>query len=601
MIKILQIITQIAIIGFLKFSSLTISANASKVLEQPEITAERRELRRLSRDECFYTEDCKFLDDILLSDDIQSDREYRGIEEKYFRMFEMMFRRREPYKYECMEEGKRVIELRYLYNNPRTKRPREWAGYMAHLFKNKSPGKWLDYVIFYSLKKRSIKMTINLFLGVAIYSEFYGVHGKHREILFDNLFELFAKDSIISGEYNFYNLVYTINGNGKDPRSNLELDLLEGVMRTMLLKVLRMLGIPFSADNRDAGLRIYEQIPLHPDDSFYSKRDCHLADDDELVTFKNVIMKKTPPNRISNDYKKILLTLIGMVRTGKNIISVKCSYWTENGEFSEFLELANTNRNLVGLTELTSDFNLDEMLGGIKSQLRHLEISFGVATSKYAEVIEFINGLNEINLKASLYYRHLGAQTIGAFLTSPGVKCILNLQIMDINDHLNTPDILNALKTAASSPKIAKLEFYNCRMSLEQFLLNEDFRVFRNKLRVLEVSSIGNLYNESISDADFMSLKIERLHIDIYNNEEEVMDFDQLMNRSVVTRKGFKYLIFKKIHNSENRKRIVNLRNKMRAEVLPAILTDFKLSGIGNIENVNYSCASGGYVYYELY
>jgi len=64
---------------------------------------------------------------------------------------------------------------------------------------------------------------------------------------------------------------------------------------------------------------------------------------------------------------------------------------------------------------------------------------------------------------------------------------------------------------------------------LEQFLLNSDFRVIRNKVRVLEVMSIGSINERVIADAD---LELERLEID---NGEEVMDLGQLVNRGIIT------------------------------------------------------------------
>jgi len=48
----------------------------------------------------------------------------------------MLFRRYEPYKYKCAEEGKRVIDLRYLFENGRVVRDGK-----AHSFRGKSPGK----------------------------------------------------------------------------------------------------------------------------------------------------------------------------------------------------------------------------------------------------------------------------------------------------------------------------------------------------------------------------------------------------------------------------------------------------------------------------
>jgi len=194
------------------------------------------------------------------------------------------------------------------------------------------------------------------------------------------------------------------------------------------------------------------------------------------------------------------------------------------------------------------------MLGGIKDQLEYLEICFGFeTTSGYDEVIEFVNSLNGIKLKTSLYYERVGVQRIGELLASPGVWCVINLQIMDAYDHLNNPDNIIVL----SNPKIRRLELYNCRMSLEGFLLSDrnlnnlnnlnNWNALRKKVRALEVSGIGRI-DERITDANLGELKMERLQIfEVYVNKEEVMDLDQLARRGIVTRKGFKYLVFKSI------------------------------------------------------
>jgi len=117
--------------------NLAVNTNAgdSEVPEQSEIDAEMRMLSRLAEDKCFYTGDCEITSDIAYVG-TSSDREYRTMEEKYFMMFETLFRRYEPYKYKCAEEGKRVIDLRYLHENGRVVRNGK-----ACSFRGKSPGK----------------------------------------------------------------------------------------------------------------------------------------------------------------------------------------------------------------------------------------------------------------------------------------------------------------------------------------------------------------------------------------------------------------------------------------------------------------------------
>jgi len=48
------------------------------------------------------------------------------------------------------------------------------------------------------------------------------------------------------------------NGNREDLRDDLELALLENVMKAILLKVLKLLGIPCSVDRENIDLRIYD-------------------------------------------------------------------------------------------------------------------------------------------------------------------------------------------------------------------------------------------------------------------------------------------------------------------------------------------------------
>jgi len=626
------------IIGFLK---LTLSASDSEVPEQSEIDI----LKELAQDKCKYTEDCKITSDITFVG-TDGDREYRIMEEKYFRMFEMMFRRCEPYKYKCAEEGKRVIDLRYLHDNGRAVEDGK-----AYSFRGKSPGKWLDYVIFYALDKRTGRMSTDIFLGVAIYSEFYKVCGKYRDTLFNNLFNLYIRRSILDNPEGFYDSIYAINGNREDLRGTRELALLERVMKEMLLKALEMLGLPFGFERENENgrelinLNIYEPIPCDLD-GFCDKKDLAV----DLLSFDNVVMERMSRESISDDYKKFLLTLIGMVRSGENIITAKCSYWIKNHYFSEVLRLVNTNRNLVGVTELSSDMNLEGMLEGIRNQLKYLEINFRFGIRAYDKVIEFINSLNGIKLKTSIYFCYLGARTMGALRVSPGVGRIISLKVQDMHnysvnfddddqlsnsdddqlsnsdddqlsnpdddqlsnpddDQLSNPDddqLSNPEDDQLSNPEddqlsnpnddhladnlamlndpmIINLELYNCRMSLEEFLLNEYFRVLRNKLKVLEVTSVGSI--NSITDADLKSLRIERLHINMQGNDnrEAVTDLDQLVNRDVITRKGFRCLFFKNV-NSRNIQEVVDLRYKLGTERWPAILTNFRPSGVINAD-----------------
>jgi len=181
-----------------------------------------------------------------------------------------------------------------------------------------------------------------------------------------------------------------------------------------------------------------------------------------------------------------------------------------------------------------------------------------------------------------------------ALLGSPGVWSISRLRIQDVDNCINSPNGRDTLKAAASSPRVNSLELYNCGMSLEGFLLNDRNRnVFRNKInkvRVLEVTGIGNI-DGGIMDADLKSLKLERLQINMKGNEEEVIGLDQLVGRGVITRAGFKYLVFRNIQD-RNRQEILKLRNKLGTGRWPVILM--------SSENTDYVRVCRGSNYYEL-
>jgi len=598
---------KIVIIGLLKLSLGKSKAKAGETQEQLKSAAEMKLLEGLAGDKCLYTTDYdnKGSKDIVSAGDGKV--EYRAMTEEYLKMFKTTVKR-----LECEEEGKKVIELQYLCENVGAG---EGKG-PAHPFKDKSPGKWLDYVIFYALEKRLVKIEDNnLFIGIALYSQKYPLEDAYKEIFLDNMIELFAQSSIEKSKYGFYRTVYTKNG--KDLRDEQALFLLEELMKAMLLKLLDILNIPFGIEIRGGQpcLRIYERFPESLDE-FFKKRASRLAGVNEQVTFKHVIMERIPSNSsekfyIHYWYRRIFLMLIGAIRSGRHVISSNCKHWLDVGiisqlygtsrfyipknyGFKRFLRLVSPNQNLVGLTELNSSLDLASMLGGIKGQLTYLEINFGFETSKYAKAIKFIKSLNGVKLKTSMYYGALNAKVLGVLLESPGVRLISSLRIMDVYDRLKNTNDLNMLKAVANNPKVARLELYNCRMSLEKFLLREDFGVLKNKLFVLEVPGLGNLRNEAITDESLKSLKLERLHIiDVHGYKEEEMDLEQLVDRGIITRKSFRYLVFKKMVDLQG---VVNLRYKLGAG-WPLIVTSFKPPGVANED---YTCISNELRYYEI-
>jgi len=577
MIELLQAFSR-AITGFIRLPSAAFSGR--KTPEQLEM----EELREIARGACKYTMSYKGNE---LSKDYKQ-REYCKMPEKYFEMFFLLRRGAEECR-RCEDDNTRVVGLKYLCGSD-------------------SPRKWMNYVIFYSLEKRLLNISDDrIFIGVAIYSQFYNVTGTPKEILIDNLFRLyirrrildppqsksdffgnifrFIKHVLLGVKDSFYNRIYTTKIGRA--RSEQELQLLEGVMKVVLLAVIKKHKLHFSFERKTGNLKIYEGYEYYEPYCYYLEDWCEkrepIKNDDEMITFSNVVMERVPLNRFSDDEKKILLTLIGMVRTGKNIISVKCIEWLESYDFNDVLDLLNTNSNLVGVAELNSDMKIDKLLGDLRSQLKYLEIELMCGDLGCNRTIEFINSLdNRIAMRVSVRFSLL-ARVVRTLLSSAKVKYILNLYI---------PDERDMLRAVAGNPKIIDLELYIYSLSLEMFFLSSGYRIIRDKLRALVVYKIGNLHNEKITDTDLRSLKIETLHIDMHHYcDDKRTDFNQLISRGIVTRNGFKYLVFSNI-DDRDRQGIVALRDELRGREWPVILTDFEPPGT---ENMDYACIRNGH------
>lgn len=85
-----------------------------------------------------------------------------------------------------------MVDLEYLYGNQLDEKwttENSWTKNTARLLGRKRPGKWIDYAIFYSLDKRLVEIDTNMFLGVAIYSQWYYAEGSYRDTLIENLFK----------------------------------------------------------------------------------------------------------------------------------------------------------------------------------------------------------------------------------------------------------------------------------------------------------------------------------------------------------------------------------------------------------------------------
>jgi len=573
--------------GMLRLSNIAGNSDEMSAGEQLKAT-ESQELKRLAQKACIYTKD---YDSLSMSD--ESSKPCRIPEEKCimpeecFKMFSLLRKKAD----ECHKcgDGWRVVGLRYLCSDG-------------------SPRKWLDHVIFYSLGRRVLDIDDSVFIGVAIYSQYYGVDGEYREILIDNLLRLYirgrildkkdsAKEDIADGnedsdladdkedsgndmKNSFYNRIYTVDG--ENSRGILNMSLLEGMMRNALLMVLRVLKIPFSVEGDYLKTFVCDPYLI---EEWFKKRDNDLTKSSEFAFFRDVIMERVPTHHISDDDKRIILALIGLIRTGRHVISIDCRNWVETKKFSNVLELVNTNRNLAGVAELSSSMDLDEELGEIKSQLKYLEITFEHTGVGYGGAIEFINSLDGgISIKAS-FHTAIDVLTMQELLDSPKVREVCNLRIEYAWAHLNnlnTDSSLKSLKSIASSPKLIDLEMHHCDTSLENFLANDDYKEIRDKLKVLEVSSVGDLRNEKITDAKLKSLRMEELHVRTYFREE-VMDMNQLVSSGIITRDGFKHLVFQNIHY-RNTQGIIALQNSLRQRESPAIITDFEPLGRENVD-----------------
>jgi len=456
------------------------------------------------------------------------------------------------------------------------------------------PEEWLDYAIFYSLDKRHAEIEDDdIFIGIALYSQDHPMVDSYKDTLIENLFELYIKkkilcdknDNLDGNKTSFYDRIYAT-------RDEQELARLEELMKTVLLAVLKKYKLPFSVEDKTGDLKIYKDDPCCLED-WCSKRES--TGNEGVTSFSNIVMNRVPSDGISEDERRILLTLIGMVRTGKNIISVKCLYWLGDGDddFNEVLGLANTNSNLVGVAELNSYMEIDKLLGSLRGQLKYLEIEFMSDNGNYndyGKIIEFINSLeNSIAIEATFHEFSVGS-TVQALLDSMKIECILKLRLLSPWN-----DALAQNMAILGDPKIIGLELYNCDMSLEEFLLDGNFGIFRDKLRVLEVSSVGSL--ERIAYADLASHRIETLYIGMrdYHMGGELMSLCYFMHSGIMAGEYFKYLVFTGVHNHLHILAIIV--DMLRKRTRPIMLTN--LEPLGAI-NMDYLRVCGG-CFYELH
>jgi len=596
------IITQI-IAGFLRLSSASdsndsnddidaISSNIIESIASDYITAEeeleREQLKRLAQEECVYTEDYD-----MPAEYRERNKEYCKMRRRHFEMFALLKKSPpKPYTHAC-EDGKRVVGIpRLIYN--------------ADPAKHKSPRKWMDYVIFYSIGRRVLEIDDDVFLGIAIYSHFYEIEGEELRMLIDNLRRLHIEPTILGNTASFHDMIYlrsrpTPSESATQPfvhwRGMLHLNMLERVMKNTFIGVLQALGIPFSIRGRK--LRMLsrknrailnwcekdDELPMGGGNSYAVFKD-----------FDDVIMEQTPQGDIFGNDMVVLLTLIGMFRSGEHALSIECRSWFENDDFNYVLQLANINENIVGITNFEYSKEAGKMLESIIPQLIYLEMKLDHSKSTNLEAVEYIRKIdNELTMKISCC-SNMDFPAMKKLLTLPNVKHVSKLQILDTRNDLRSDcGYLGQLKSMANNPKILGLELYKCNISLEGFLAYHDFGALKDKLRALEVYGFGDLRNGQITNADLRDLKIESLYINGLDREE-AMDFDQLIDRGIITRDGFKYLVFRSIHES-NRPGIVALRKRLGARQLPVIVTDFNPPGG---ENVGYIHTDAHVTFYVL-
>jgi len=546
------------IIGFLK---LQIGVNA---LAYPRIKdTERAELARLAKNEFTYSESYATEDESHV---------LRKLPVNYYKMFTMLARRAGPPKYQC-EEGKRVIELRRFGTTDRIM----------------SPERWLDYVIFYSLEERKIPIEDdNLFIGIALHAQDHPMEYSYRDTLIENLLRLYIEPVILGNPRAFHNKIYKDKNGGF--RDKPELVFLENIMKVMFVEVLDILGMPFRIKGKNLSTYACGKGPTL--DDWCKKRAIRLsAPRSNLICFKNIILRSAHLESYeSSGYMTILLVLIGMIRSGRHTVSLGCINSNYIRDFQSVIDLVNTNNNLVGITEVDSNMELEGMLGGIKKQLRYIEMKFRGNDVKNIRALTFLKSIKpSLGMKATLSYYN--RELINGLLTAPDLSAIKRLRLEDASGLLTNQ---NTMEFVACSAKVKGLELLNCGMTLEEFIAKGHFSLLKRKLKVLGVAgvSISDLNEREINREALRELLsesvLERLHITITEGDS-LASLNQLIH--MVTTENFKYLVFSNeisdnyedyLAPSDLRKecvaKIVDMKGRlkrMRFKRWPVIITKF--------------------------
>jgi len=462
---------------------------------------------------------------------------------------------------------------------------------LDRLCDSKSPRKWLDYVFYYSTGKRTNHLINDeMFLGIAMYSHFYDIEGKGRVMLIDNIFRLYIRPLIVNNRNNIINCHNKIYPKSDEscPNSELCQSLVEGTIKNVLIKLLRVLKMPFGIEGHN--LNVYQSMS-YTLDGWCEKRIADLMDSDEnsidYKEFDNVVIKHLPKNYMFNDEKVILLALIGMIRTGNHVISVDFRLWFSQNDFKCVDRLVNTNRNLVGATNLNSRMDLNEMLKNTKHNINYLEAAFGLNDFGDNRAINFINSI-DCGIEMTAVFEEFDTSTMDKMVKSEKVHRIRRLDILDAEYFSRCPAMWPSI---SNSPKVEKLRIFDTKVSLSEFLVTDFFKTVKSKLNTLEVSGIGNLKDIRITKELLSGLRLERLEINLVSRE--IINMEQL--RDIITRDGFKILIFRNVHLQIDS--IIDLKNSLGARKWPVILTDFEPDRIGMWKYYAHACG----FFYEIY
>jgi len=577
--------------------------------------SESEALRQLSAAECVYTTE---YDGLMDTGDDNKNCEYRLMPRACHGILPGI-------RSQDSGDDAVVVELEYLYSS------KNFVG-------SKSPGKWVDYVIFYATEKRDLRIDDDdVFLGVAIYSHFYGIHGDYLMTLIDNLLRLYIEPSILDGRTDIhYDINYTTdNKRGDGPELSFysriynspnlvdeqQLKLLETAMKRTFLVVIELLGISFRTMGDDLNLDAFDNYLIGEwcareaeSQAADSSMPADFKDVVMAADFKNVIMERLPIRHDAKDAGYVLLTLIGMIRSGKHVISTRCRNWVDDNDLRKIVGLVNTNKSLAGITELgDSKSDLSKLVDdGIRGQLRYVEMHVvNYAGSKNA-VIDFIDSLGDVEIKIDVNFpeplilcsllnsiapliseepRPWAAKRIKITRAEKRIR----LTIIHGSRYLADPTAMEAI---ANNELVSGFELFGCNMSLETFLIESKSKSdnFKRKLKGLSVHGIGDLSSciAELGDAETavnVLSGLESLNVSI-EQTDDAEKLGQLADTCAITGEGFKWLILSDICK-EHMPRVVELRNRLRSTG-PSILTFIEPIGI---EKDEYSCSNKQSIY----